>query len=162
VRAGLELEAQLQAQRLSPRVHYLAAAGPTQAGLVAAAALRNWSAAVVGVAPTTVEFDVIRDVEAVARRILTELGVADPNRLPPVQSRSDYAGPSYGRPTPDSVDAVRTVARTEGILLDPVYTGKAMAALLADARARALEGPVVFWHTGGTPALFAFTDAFAS
>ena len=46
-------------------------------------------------------------------------------------------------------------ARTEGLLLDPVFTAKAMAALIAEARAGRLAGPVVFLHTGGTPAALA-------
>jgi L-cysteate sulfo-lyase len=58
------------------------------------------------------------------------------------------------------VDAVRFVARTEGLLLDPVYTGKAMAGLLARARAGQLHGDVLFLHTGGSAALFGYGSTF--
>jgi 1-aminocyclopropane-1-carboxylate deaminase/D-cysteine desulfhydrase-like pyridoxal-dependent ACC family enzyme len=60
------------------------------------------------------------------------------------------------------IDAVHLVARTEGILLDPVYTGKAMAGLLDLVRQGVLERDqtVCFIHTGGTPALFAYRDCF--
>ncbi len=71
-------------------------------------------------------------------------------------------GPGYGQPTAAMVEAVETVARTEGILLDPVYTGKAMAGLLSLVRTGAI-GPgetVVFWHTGGLPGLFAYPEVF--
>ena len=58
------------------------------------------------------------------------------------------------------LDAMRVTARTEGILLDPIYTGKAMSGLIGLAREDAFAGSdgVCFWHTGGLPALFAFED----
>lgn len=71
-------------------------------------------------------------------------------------------GPGYGQPTAAMVEAVELVARTEGILLDPVYTGKAMAGLIARVRSGAIAPgeTVVFWHTGGAPGLFAYPEAF--
>ena len=74
-----------------------------------------------------------------------------------------YIGPGYGRPTPEMVEAVTLTARHEGILLDPVYTGKGMAGLIGLVRA-GYFGPddnVVFVHTGGSAALFAYEDEFA-
>ena len=66
-------------------------------------------------------------------------------------------GAGYGEPTPEAKEAIRAAARTEGLILDPVYTGKAMAGLIGWAReGRFTPGDtVVFWHTGGAPALFA-------
>ena len=73
-----------------------------------------------------------------------------------VQLDHDRFGPGYGAPTDASLEAMRLAARTEGLLLDPVYTAKAMAGLLAAVReGRAGDGPIVFLHTGGLPALFA-------
>lgn len=71
-------------------------------------------------------------------------------------------GPGYGQPTAAMVEAVEMVARTEGILLDPVYTGKAMAGLLSLVRAGAIapDETIVFWHTGGSPGLFAYPEVF--
>lgn len=71
-------------------------------------------------------------------------------------------GPGYGQPTAAMIEAVELVARTEGILLDPVYTGKAMAGLLARVRSGAFapDETVVFWHTGGAPGLFAYPELF--
>jgi D-cysteine desulfhydrase len=66
-----------------------------------------------------------------------------------------YLGPGYGKPSPEGDDAALLAARTEGLLLDPVFTAKAMAALVAEARAGNLAGPVVFLHTGGAPAALA-------
>ena len=64
-------------------------------------------------------------------------------------------GSGYGRPTEAAEEATRLLARSEGILVDPIYTAKALAGLVALARAGALAGPrAVFWHAGGTPGLF--------
>jgi 1-aminocyclopropane-1-carboxylate deaminase/D-cysteine desulfhydrase-like pyridoxal-dependent ACC family enzyme len=69
----------------------------------------------------------------------------------------DHVGPGYGALDERTVDALRLVARTEGMILDPVYTGKAMAALISWARDGRLDSAacVCFWHTGGQPAVFA-------
>lgn len=70
----------------------------------------------------------------------------------------DYFAPSYGIPNDDGMEAVKLLARLEGILLDPVYTGKAMAGLIDGISQKRFkdEGPILFVHTGGAPALFAY------
>ncbi len=67
-----------------------------------------------------------------------------------------HVGPGYGVPTPESVDAVRLAARTEGLVFDPIYTGKAWAALAHAVRRGTIhrDATVVFLHTGGGPNLF--------
>lgn len=67
-----------------------------------------------------------------------------------------HVGPGYGIATPDSVDAVRLAARLEGLLFDPIYTGKAWAALSHVVRTGAVrrDATVVFMHTGGAPNVF--------
>lgn len=69
----------------------------------------------------------------------------------------DWFGAGYGALTPECIEAMETAARLEGLILDPVYTAKAMAGLIGWARQRRFDADdtVVFWHTGGTPALFA-------
>ena len=70
----------------------------------------------------------------------------------------DYFAPSYGIPNDEGMEAVKLLARLEGILLDPVYTGKAMAGLIDGISQKRFkdEGPILFVHTGGAPALFAY------
>ncbi|TWH47526.1 D-cysteine desulfhydrase [Sporomusa sp. KB1] len=72
-----------------------------------------------------------------------------------------YVGSGYSLPTPEMVEAVKLVARTEGILLDPVYTGKAMAGLIDLIRQGYFKSDenVLFVHTGGSPALYVYADA---
>jgi 1-aminocyclopropane-1-carboxylate deaminase/D-cysteine desulfhydrase-like pyridoxal-dependent ACC family enzyme len=68
---------------------------------------------------------------------------------------SGYLGTAYADPSPGGLDALRLLLRTEGILTDPVYTSKALHAVVAAATDVVGEGPIVFWHTGGGPAVFA-------
>lgn len=77
-----------------------------------------------------------------------------------VESYDDYVETAYGQPSPSGLAAVNLAARTEGLLLDPIYTGKAMAGLIDHARSGRLgpESVVIFVHTGGVPALYAFPD----
>jgi len=74
----------------------------------------------------------------------------------------EYVGPGYSLPTDAMIDAVKLLARTEGILLDPVYTGKAMAGLIGLVRKGYFKKSdnVLFVHTGGSPALYAYEDLF--
>jgi 1-aminocyclopropane-1-carboxylate deaminase/D-cysteine desulfhydrase-like pyridoxal-dependent ACC family enzyme len=94
----------------------------------------------------------IANVAAAKLELETRLAPSD------VDVTLDYIAPGYGKLTEACFDAISLLARTEGILLDPVYTGKAMCALLDDVRRGRLTSRdrVVFVHTGGTPALFAY------
>ena len=79
-----------------------------------------------------------------------------------VNCNGDYVGPGYSLPTDSMVEAVKLLARTESILLDPVYSGKAMAGFIDLIRKDAFPkgSNVLFLHTGGSPALYAYTDTF--
>jgi D-cysteine desulfhydrase family pyridoxal phosphate-dependent enzyme len=76
----------------------------------------------------------------------------------------DWLGAGYGVPTPEGLEVIRLAAELEGYLLDPVYTGKALAGTRGLAQRGELrpDETVVFWHTGGAPALFAFNSLFTS
>jgi len=71
-------------------------------------------------------------------------------------------GEAYGIPTEAMLAAVRLMARAEGLLIDPVYSGKAFAGVLAGLRDGSLAGDVLFVMTGGTPGLYAYQPAFAA
>ena len=79
-----------------------------------------------------------------------------------LRTDQNYVGPGYGIPTPECLEAIRLMAKTEGILLDPTYTAKAMAALVDHVRRGLLDpsSSVLFVHTGGVPALFAHAALF--
>jgi L-cysteate sulfo-lyase len=92
--------------------------------------------------------------EAVA--VLVAAVTAGPSDPQGLRLRTDQVGPGYASLTESTAAAIRLAARTEGLLLDPVYTGRAMAGLIAAVRDGSLDvgASVVFWHTGGLPGLF--------
>ncbi len=81
-----------------------------------------------------------------------------------VVALDEWVGPGYSLPSSEMIEAVRLVARMEGVLLDPVYTGKAMAGLIALAKRGHFERDhnVLFVHTGGSPSLFAYQSVLQS
>ena len=80
-----------------------------------------------------------------------------------VVALDEWVGPGYSLPTDEMVEAVHMFARLEGVLLDPVYTGKAAAGLIGLVRRGhfAKDGRVLFVHTGGAPSLFAYQSVLA-
>jgi L-cysteate sulfo-lyase len=81
---------------------------------------------------------------------------------PVLEITGSYAGPGYARPYPEMVEAIELTGRTEGILLDPIYTGKTMAAMVAAIRKGyfAPHENVIFLHSGGQFSIFAYADLF--
>ncbi|TQV75819.1 D-cysteine desulfhydrase family protein [Denitrobaculum tricleocarpae] len=69
-----------------------------------------------------------------------------------------FLAPGYGRASEEVLDAIRLAARTEALMLDPVYSGKTMAGFVSTARQAEGEGALIFIHTGGTPGIFAYED----
>ncbi|WP_174849197.1 D-cysteine desulfhydrase [Yersinia artesiana] len=94
-------------------------------------------------------------VTQIQQELATSLGI---NQLENITLWDDYFAPQYGMPNEEGLAAISLLARLEGILLDPVYTGKAMAGLLDGLEQKKFrdDGPILFIHTGGAPALFAY------
>lgn len=128
--------------------------GGTQTGLTYAFAQMNAKTRFIGIC-TDDEPEMVEDFAGIAGELDEIFG--DPLRLTSADFdlRLDYCGKGYGVPTDEATDAIRYLATTEGIFLDPVYTGKAFAGVMDLARRGELTGRVVFWHTGGFPGLFA-------
>lgn len=134
----------------------------TQAGLVTGIQGCNMNVPVLGInvsrAKQTQEALVYGLVQATAEYA----GLSSPVPREAVTCCGDYVGPGYALPTPGMAEAVRLLARTEGILLDPVYTGKAMAGLIDLVRKGYFErdSNILFVHTGGSPALYVYEEYF--
>ena len=90
------------------------------------------------------------------------VGIPTPVQREAVICFEEYVGPGYAQPTPEMVEAVQLVAKTEGILLDPVYTGKAVAGLMDLIRKGIFKknDHILFVHSGGSPSLYANTELF--
>ena len=160
---ALELADQMRVQGVVPDYIYLVCGSTTQAGLMLGL---KW----LGILPQVVGINLeLRRpphelIVPIARETANLLGI-DAALLPEeVNGLDDYIGPGYGILTQEVVAAIRLLARTEGILVDPVYTGKALSGLIGDIkRQRVKPGQtVVFLHTGGTPALFAHAQQLMS
>jgi L-cysteate sulfo-lyase len=161
--AALELVQQSAERglRIDALVHATGSAG-TQAGLVAGLQALNSPIRLLGIgvrAPREKQEAMVHDL---ACRTWALLGLrGEPSRAA-VEANCDYVGGGYGVPTPGMVEAVTLLARTEGILLDPVYSGKGMAGLIDLVRKGHFprDQNVVFLHTGGSAALFGYPAAF--
>jgi L-cysteate sulfo-lyase len=161
--AALELVQQSAERglRIDALVHATGSAG-TQAGLVAGLQALNSPIELLGIgvrAPREKQESMVYDL---ACRTWALLGLRGELPRSAVEANCDYVGAGYGLPTPGMVDAVTLLARTEGLLLDPVYSGKAMAGLIDLVRKGRFGANqnVVFLHTGGSAALFGYPAAF--
>ena len=142
-------------------VHGTGSAG-TQAGLVAGVEACRSGIKVLGIsvrAPKVPQEEKVSELAAATAARLPRPGVL-PDEAVLVDDR--FVGPGYGQPSDAMVEAVRIAARHEGLLLDPVYTGKAMAGLIALVREGYFrrDDVVVFLHTGGAQALAGYSWAF--
>ena len=159
VRAGLELAEQIKDSGLDFAAVLLASGSAgTHSGLGLALSQALPQLPVIGVTVSRSEEDQRPKVQGLAERTAELLGVELPASFK-VELWDEYFAPRYGEPNAGTLAAVKLLAAQEGLLLDPVYTGKAMAGLLDGiGRQRFDDGPIIFLHTGGAPALFAYKD----
>ncbi len=163
--AARELINQWNEMGISPS-HIFTATGScgTQSGLLMG--LRyfgNTTTAVVGISVSAPSAPLERRMREVLNMICDETGIArDFIKDEDIYVNDEYFGSGYGRPTDAGVAAIRTVAENEGVILDPVYTGKCMSAMLDMTKNGKLDNPrdVVFLHTGGAPAIHPYADFF--
>lgn len=155
-----ELLEQCVAAGLEPDFVYACATGATFAGLALGRRVLGLDCTLQAIAPIRWDFDAPARAAETANRLAAELALEERVDTADLRYSEDYVGPAYGVMTREARVAIELVARTEGILLDPSYTGKAMAGLMDHVR-RGIVRPgsrVLFIHTGGTPALFAHAE----
>lgn len=159
--AFAEVWAQMQERGLHfDRIVFATSSGGTHAGLVAGAAACGYQGQLLGISIDSTRDEIVSLVAPLAEEVAAHLAIPGPLPAHLLTVDDGYLGAGYGIVGEPEREAIRLLARTEGLLLDPVYTGRAMAGLL-DLVRRGVIGPdehVLFWHTGGTPALFAYTD----
>lgn len=164
VDCALELATQTQEMDISFD-HMVMATGSagTQAGLIAGLKLAGLNLPVHGMCVSATKDEKEAKVRALTLEILALLGSDVTLDDRDVIANSDYVGEGYAIPASSTIEAVKLLAETEGLLLDPVYTGKAMAGLIDYVRKGKFrkDERVVFLHTGGPVALFAYENAFS-
>lgn len=151
--------AELVASGVKPDVIiHSSSSGGTQAGLIAGCALFGLQARIIGVSADEPSASLARTVatlvDEIAQRFGAKSETVGANR--PVDVDDSEVGAGYGIPTEASTEALELAARREGVILDPVYTAKAMASLIKRVRAGAFSSnsTVLFWHTGGQAGFF--------
>ncbi len=159
-----EIVEQSTTNGFEPAAVYVSSAGSTGAGVALGAKALGCRFPVKSIAPMTWPWDSPQEMSATANRA-AELAEID-SRLTPADILfiEDYLAPGYGKPSDAGLEAMTLLARTEGILVEPVYTAKTLAGLIDHIRAGVFQPDqdVVFLHTGGTPAIFAEADMLAS
>ncbi len=162
VAATFELMEQLDEMDVEPSRLYTTSStsGGTHAGLAIGAAIAGATFTVQGIAIEGTANEICDIVHPLANETAQFLG--SDARLSPDSIHVDdrYVGPGYGQLTDEGLDAMNTMARTHAILLDPVYTAKAMAGMIGHIRSGEVgsDETIVFLHSGGTPALFTYGE----
>ncbi|MDQ2744184.1 MAG: pyridoxal-phosphate dependent enzyme, partial [Chloroflexota bacterium] len=154
-----ELLDQLEELGVQPSALYIATGScGTHSGILAGLAATGHPFPLRGISVSRNRAQQEEKVQTLASATLDHLGI--PIAVEPEHAQVDdrFVGKGYGYPTAGTMEAIEILARDEGIILDPVYTGKAMAGLIAHMREGTVQpgDTVVFLHTGGTPALFAY------
>jgi 1-aminocyclopropane-1-carboxylate deaminase/D-cysteine desulfhydrase-like pyridoxal-dependent ACC family enzyme len=129
--------------------------GGTHAGILAGCALHGLKTRVIGISADDSSEVIAGEIRRILHDLGNLLGVASAFTEVTIEIDDTCVGGGYGVATPESTEAIELCARREALFLDPTYTAKAMAGLLARARAGALKGTTLFWHTGGQVGLFA-------
>ncbi len=150
----IELRAQLAAAGISPTsIVHATSSGGTQAGLIVGAAAMGDAVAIIGVGVAKTSKRLESEILQIAARCGDLVGI--PGIDLAINVLDGYRGAAYAEPTASSTAVLRLLARSEGIVVDPVYSAKALDAVANAPDAVLGHGPVVFWHTGGLPAVFA-------
>ena len=167
----LELRSQIETDACPTPTHIvMCSAGNSYLGLLLGVALAEADIDILGFSPVrfrdTALTDLANDRGDFLRRKMAAFGDAAgfalPSAIPDVSE--DEVGPGYPTPSAGSIAAVRELAEREGILLDPVYTGKAMAGCLRLIRSGAFPpgSRILFWHSGGSPNVFRYAETLAA
>ncbi|WP_250163883.1 D-cysteine desulfhydrase family protein [Psychrobacter sp. WY6] len=164
VEAFKELESQRESMNLSfTHIVFASSSGATQAGLMLGKKILNSPAQIVGINIDKGETDKVpfdQYTVALANSTASLIGADHQFTESDLTLNSDYVGEGYGVVGTLENEAIAMTAQTEGILLDPVYTGRAMGGLIDMIRSGKIKKTdrVLFWHTGGAPALFAYSS----
>lgn len=146
---------ELVSQGLRPDVIiHASSSGGTQAGILAGCAMAGLPTRVIGVSADDPAAQVAAEVDRLAAEVLRVFGIAAD--LPPAEVDDGFVGSGYGITSAESREAASLFATREALLLDPTYTAKAGAAMIAGVRAERFPAgaSLLFWHTGGLPLLF--------
>jgi D-cysteine desulfhydrase family pyridoxal phosphate-dependent enzyme len=165
--AMVELDAQLRAAGIrADAIVFASSSGGTQAGLMVGKSITESEVRLLGIRidrDESEEGSFESQIDRLANELAHRLDSREGYTVADIVLNSNYTGAGYGIVGDLEREAIRLMAQTEGILLDPVYTGRAFGALLdlLDRHEFGAHEHVVFWHTGGAPALFSYAETLA-
>ena len=157
VSAAVEICSQLKNLNLNPEILVCATGcGVTQAGLLVGFKLMGLNCRLYGITVSRSRDECIAYIKQLIKETEDILGLDSRVKNDEIFVFDEYIGEGYSVPTSEGIDAIRLVAQTEGIFLDPIYTGKAMAGLtdLVKKDLIGSDNTVIFLHTGGSPSIF--------
>ncbi len=163
LKAWRELERQREALNIPPfdDIYVAVGTGGTLAGLLAGHTLSRSFTRLVGVSvwePKEVMQPEVARLSGQLMRVIGEEAYISPSSI---HILDEYIGRKYGVPSQEGNEAICLLAETEGIFVDPIYTGKALAGMIGEIRKEGSKDKhVLFWHTGGTPAIFTHVKSF--
>ena len=165
VSAAMEICSQLQNLNLKPDILLCATGcGVTQAGLLVGFKLMGLNCQIYGITVSRTRDECIAHIKQLIGETEETLGLNSKVPSNDIFVFDEYIGDGYTMPTSKGIEAIHLVAQTEGIFLDPIYTGKAMAGLtdLVKKGHIGLDQKVIFLHTGGSPSIFSFSSEISN
>ena len=157
--AMAEIELQMKEQNFMADHLFVTAANMTQAGCELGAKILNWPTRLQGISPVYWEMNIRKDIARICNEgaNLLDLNLEFTDEM--INHDNSYVGEKYGAATKEGVEAMKLLAKKEGIILDPVYTSKGFAALIEYVKKGIIKKGenVIFMFTGGSPAVFAYS-----
>ena len=156
-----EIDAQMKAQGIkADRVVFASSSFGTQAGMVVGAKALGFKPAITAIAIDSPKRELQEGVASIAGKVASRLGLDMRFKPEEILGYDGYLGGGYAVLGEPEIEAIDLAGKTEGLLLDPVYTGRAMAGLIDLVRKGEFgkKETLVFWHTGGSAALYAYAD----
>ena len=158
--AMAEIDLQMKEQNFMANHLFVTAANMTQAGCELGAKILNWPTRLQGISPVYWEMNIKKDIARICNEgaNLLDLNLEFTDQM--INHDNSYVGEKYGAVTKEGVEAMNLLAKKEGIILDPVYTSKGFAALIDYVKKGIIKKgeSVIFMFTGGSPAVFAYSD----
>ena len=162
--AMAEIDVQMRNNNFMADHLIVTAANMTQAGCDLGAKILDWPTRIQGVSPVYWEMNIKEDIARICNEGAKMLDVNLEFTADMINNDNNYVGEKYGVPTSEGLAAMRTMAKKEGIILDPVYTSKGFAALIDYVKKGIIKKNqnVIFIFTGGSPAVFSYNKEIAN
>ena len=158
--AMAEIDLQMKKQNFMADHLFITAANMTQAGCELGAKILNWPTRIQGVSPVYWKMNIKKDIARICNEGAKMLDVNLEFNHDMINHDKSYVGLKYGAITKEGIEAMKLLANKEGIILDPVYTSKGFAALIDYVKKGIIKKGenVIFIFTGGSPAVFAYSE----